>query len=551
MITRRIVTAAGGKQQQADWLENDSSKPSYIRNKPTIDPGLHYEIVETLPTEDIDPSCIYLVPSSDPSQSDVYDEYMYINNAWEKLGNTGLQQIQSDWDETDQSSPAFIANKPATLDFVVPFTEVNDAVSTTVAKADIIAAINAGKDVRATLNDEYFELVAYSESPEKMSFSAVLDDTTVSIVGKVVNNNWVWETYDTELNVQADWNESDVNSPAYIDNKPTLATVATTGDYTDLSNTPSLATVATSGDYDDLTNKPTIPTVNDATITIQQNGTTVGTFTTNDANDTTINLTGGGSNDWFGTQAEFDALQSYDEDTNYHIEEELATVAFTGDYTDLSNTPSLATVATTGDYSDLSNTPTVPTQTSELTNDGDGNGNTYVLDTDLQSGGTYAIPTHTSQLFNDGDGNSNVYVLDTDLQGGGTYAIPTQTSQLMNDGDGNGNNYITTSDIYTYVPTQTSQLMNDGDGNGYAYATTNDLPSLTSDLMNDGEGGGTSYILNTDLQSGGIYDISDVVKGVDVTGTATALTLRIITQSDYDALVQGGTVDANTVYMIN
>ena len=66
---------------------------------------------------------------------------------------------------------------------------------------------------------------------------------------------------------------------------PTLATVATTGDYDDLLNKPtipaaqvnadwnansgvaqilnkpSLATVATSGDYDDLTGKPTIPTV--------------------------------------------------------------------------------------------------------------------------------------------------------------------------------------------------------------------------------------------------------------------------------------------------
>ena len=39
----------------------------------------------------------------------------------------------------------------------------------------------------------------------------------------------------------------------------TLATVATSGDYTDLSNTPSLATVATSGSYTDLSNKPTIP----------------------------------------------------------------------------------------------------------------------------------------------------------------------------------------------------------------------------------------------------------------------------------------------------
>ena len=63
-------------------------------------------------------------------------------------------------------------------------------------------------------------------------------------------------------NVQSDWNAS--SGLAEILNKPTLATVATTGDYTDLINTPTLATVATTGDYTDLINTPTIPTVSDS-----------------------------------------------------------------------------------------------------------------------------------------------------------------------------------------------------------------------------------------------------------------------------------------------
>ena len=45
---------------------------------------------------------------------------------------------------------------------------------------------------------------------------------------------------------------------ANVSGKPTLATVATSGDYTDLSNLPSLADVALSGDYNDLINTPTI-----------------------------------------------------------------------------------------------------------------------------------------------------------------------------------------------------------------------------------------------------------------------------------------------------
>lgn len=41
-----------------------------------------------------------------------------------------------------------------------------------------------------------------------------------------------------------------------------LATVATSGSYNDLSNRPTLATVATSGSYNDLTDKPTIQSIN-------------------------------------------------------------------------------------------------------------------------------------------------------------------------------------------------------------------------------------------------------------------------------------------------
>lgn len=73
--------------------------------------------------------------------------------------------------------------------------------------------------------------------------------------------------------VNSDWNVTNTSSPAYIKNKPTLATVAT------------------SGSYDDLTDKPTIPTVNNATLTVTQNGTSAGTFTANASSDTTINLT--------------------------------------------------------------------------------------------------------------------------------------------------------------------------------------------------------------------------------------------------------------------
>lgn len=55
-----------------------------------------------------------------------------------------------------------------------------------------------------------------------------------------------------------------------------------------------LATVATTGSYTDLLNTPTIPTVNNATLTITQGGVSKGTFTANASSDVTIALDAGG-----------------------------------------------------------------------------------------------------------------------------------------------------------------------------------------------------------------------------------------------------------------
>lgn len=45
--------------------------------------------------------------------------------------------------------------------------------------------------------------------------------------------------------VQADWNQIDTEAPDYIKNKPNLATVATSGSYTDLSDKPTIPVVPT------------------------------------------------------------------------------------------------------------------------------------------------------------------------------------------------------------------------------------------------------------------------------------------------------------------
>ena len=87
---------------------------------------------------------------------------------------------------------------------------------------------------------------------------------------------------------------------------------------------------------------PDIPTVGAGNVTIRQ-GVSSHSFNVNQAEDVEIVLpTGDEGNHWYGTQLQFDKLETYDESVTYHI-------------SDI-------------DYSEISNTPTVPIKISDLTN---------------------------------------------------------------------------------------------------------------------------------------------------------------------------------------
>ena len=192
----------------------------------------------------------------------------------------------------------------------------------------------------------------------------------------------------------------DASNPDGFISGITSSDVTTALGYTPV-NPSGLATVATSGDYEDLTNKPTIPTVNNATLTIQKNGTDVQTFTANASSNVTANITvptktsdltnddgfisGITSSDvttalgytpansaslaTVATTGDYDDLldkptlgtMAAESASDYTKTSGLAAVALSGAYSDLSGKPSLATVATSGSYNDLSNKPTIPT----------------------------------------------------------------------------------------------------------------------------------------------------------------------------------------------
>ena len=119
-----------------------------------------------------------------------------------------------------------------------------------------------------------------------------------------------------------------------------LHKVSKTGSYDDLLNKPTIPSAQVNSDWNassgvaQILNKPTIPTVNDATLTIQKNGTTVNTFTANASSNVTANIS---------------------------VPTTVAELSDSSDYVQTASLETAATVAKTGSYDDLTDKPTADT----------------------------------------------------------------------------------------------------------------------------------------------------------------------------------------------
>lgn len=127
---------------------------------------LNILVVQTLPTQDISTTTIYLVPKATAETQDVYDEYIYVNNAWEHIGST---QVDLTNYYTKSETDALLADK---VDKV------------------------AGKQLST-------------------------EDFTSALKSKLEGIE-----AGAQANVQADWNQTDNTADDYIKNKPTLGNIA-------------------------------------------------------------------------------------------------------------------------------------------------------------------------------------------------------------------------------------------------------------------------------------------------------------------------------------
>ena len=290
--------------------------------------------------------------------------YVHTDNNYTSTEKTKLSEIesgaqvnvQSNWNESDSSSDAYIKNKPTIPSALSDLSDdsthrvVTDTEKSTwngkqstidssnKLSADLVDDSNAtnkfvtASDITAWNAKSDFS-GSYNDLSNKPTIPSALNHLSDDSTHRVVT--------DTE---KAAWNAKSDFSGSYNDltNKPTIPTALS-----DLSDDSTHRIVSDtekstwnaksnfSGSYNDLSNKPTIPTVNNKTITLTQGGVTKGSFTLNQSTDETIALDAGGGS---STQSDWNETDS-----------------------------------SSGAY--IKNKPSIPTKTSDLTNDGNGTNN--------------------------------------------------------------------------------------------------------------------------------------------------------------------------------
>ena len=269
--------------------------------------GLIRKPVDALPITDIQTNVIYMLKATKPN-GDVYRiEYMYIDNHWDPVGTseTTLDDYytKTETDDLPAVKSGINATKVSNYDTHLADTDIHVSLAnkqTWDGKQNALdtaqtAAVNSGiTGTKVTGYDTHVsDTDIHVTTADKTAWNGKQDglsQTQLAAVNSGVNATKVtgYDSHvaDTDVHVttvdKTTWNgKQDALTQTQLDN---IATIP------DKANSADLATVATSGSYTDLINAPTIPTVNNATLTIQKNGTDVATFTANASSNVTANL---------------------------------------------------------------------------------------------------------------------------------------------------------------------------------------------------------------------------------------------------------------------
>ena len=236
-----------------------------------------------------------------------------------------------------------------------------------------------------------------------------------------------------------------------------------------------------------------IPTVNDATLTIKQNGTEIGTFTANQATNQEINIT-----------PEYQIL-SISNDTIFLTNGGFVKVNVNWD--NVSDKPAFSTMAFSNDYNDLTNKPE---NLSDFNND-----RGFITAAD--------VPAQQQADWNETDSTAVSFIQNKPT----IPTIPTDVSAFNND-----QGYITALD----VPEQVQSDWEETDATSKAYIkrkpdmsqylTTADMSNYVTKTDDETIGGDKTFTGNTTITATGSIEVPSVLDNV---GTDGALNLSTTT----------------------
>lgn len=183
------------------------------------------------------------------------------------------EAVQADWTENDQTSLAYIKNKPVLSEVATSgsYNDLTDKPTIPTKVSELTNDSGFTNNYNELTNKPNLAPVATSGSYNDLTGKPNLAPVATSGSYRDLTNTPSIPKYTSELINDSGF----TNDYTQLINKPNLAPVATTGSYNDLNDKPNLAPVATSGSYNDLVNKPTIPTNTETFVFVKPDGTSV------------------------------------------------------------------------------------------------------------------------------------------------------------------------------------------------------------------------------------------------------------------------------------
>lgn len=268
---------------QSDWDVSNPSSDSYIKNKPSI------------PTKTSD-----LSNDSDFATNNDVSEAIsdYATPIVFKLTLTNSTSVTTNFKYEDVEA-AITGSKPYLF---LLYDALEVPIEYSVYTVDSYSRGLPGEDNILGLSElasgfSFCKIELTSTAGSSSNMSGILTSRAIPTKTSQLTNNSGFITAASLPTKTSDLTNDGADGQSTYVETDELSTVATSGSYNDLSNKPTIPAAQVNSDWNansgvaQILNKPTIPTVNNATLTIQKNGSDVGTFTANASADKSINIT--------------------------------------------------------------------------------------------------------------------------------------------------------------------------------------------------------------------------------------------------------------------